>query len=116
MIFIKGLPRVMGAIKARFTHKGERVGQVEARVGVAVTRVDDHSHKIGTLQRKLQELPAACEHSERSVMGLNEHVAGYREEERSLGEQVASLRAENGELRRAIAEIDARIKPSPRGR
>ncbi len=54
----RGLPRVMGAIEARFAHEGERVGQVEARVSVAGTRVEDHSHKIGALQRELQELRA----------------------------------------------------------
>ncbi len=75
---------------------------------------------IGALQRELQELRAACEHSERSVMGLGEHVAWYCDERRSLGEQVADIRAEKGrahaenaELRRVIAEIDARQKFSP---
>ncbi len=55
-------------------------------------------------------------------MGLGEHVAGYRDEGRYLGEQVADLRAEIGrahaenvELRRVIAEIDARQKVSPAG-
>ncbi len=55
-------------------------------------------------------------------MGLGEHVAGYRDEGRSLSEQVADLRAEigrahaeNAELRRVIAEIDARQKVSPAG-
>ncbi len=48
-------------------------------------------------------------------MALGEHVAGYHDEGRSLVEQVARLRAENGELRRAIAEIDSRLKMSPAG-